>query len=64
MINAGVRDAVIDASNEWIARTRDGKASAQWEHTLLITESGYEILTPWERLHASLLLVSWLFRKL
>lgn len=45
MINAGVREAVIDPSNQWVARTRDGKASAQWEHTLLITDSGYEILT-------------------
>lgn len=47
MINAGVRDIVIDRSNQWTARTRDGKASAQWEHTLLITDNGCEILTPW-----------------
>lgn len=45
MINAGVREAVIDPSNQWVARTRDGRASAQWEHTVLITESGHEILT-------------------
>ncbi|HSX04406.1 MAG TPA: methionyl aminopeptidase [Rhabdochlamydiaceae bacterium] len=44
MINAGVRDAIFD-SNEWTARTADGKPSAQWEHTLLITETGHEILT-------------------
>lgn len=49
MINAGVRDAVIDASNSWVARTKDRRASAQWEHTLLITEDGCEILTPWVR---------------
>lgn len=49
MINAGVREAVIDPIDHWTARTRDGKASAQWEHTLLITDSGYEILTPWRR---------------
>lgn len=49
MINAGVRQAVIDPTNEWTARTADGRASAQWEHTLLITEGGYEILTPWKR---------------
>jgi methionyl aminopeptidase len=49
MINAGVREAVIDPHNKWTARTRDGKASAQWEHTLLITETGSEILTPWQR---------------
>ena len=44
MINAGVREAVID-SDKWTARTKDNKASAQWEHTILITESGHEILT-------------------
>lgn len=49
MINAGVREAVIDPIDRWTARTLDGKASAQWEHTLLITETGYEILTPWKR---------------
>lgn len=49
MINAGVREAVIDPIDQWTARTKDGKASAQWEHTLLITEEGYEILTPWKR---------------
>lgn len=49
MINAGVREAVIDPRDRWTARTRDGKPSAQWEHTVLITETGYEILTPWKR---------------
>lgn len=49
MINAGVREAVIDRHNKWTARTKDGRASAQWEHTLLITEEGHEILTPWVR---------------
>jgi methionyl aminopeptidase len=49
MINAGVREAVIDPNDRWTARTQDGKASAQWEHTLLITDNGYEILTPWKR---------------
>ncbi len=45
MINAGVREAIIDSSDNWTARTKDGKPSAQWEHTILITEEGYEILT-------------------
>lgn len=49
MINAGVAEGEIEASNQWVARTVDRKASAQWEHTLLITDSGYEILTPWTR---------------
>lgn len=45
MINAGVREAVIDPIDHWTARTKDGKASAQWEHTVLITDKGFEILT-------------------
>lgn len=49
MINAGVREAVIDSYDGWTATTRDGKPSAQWEHTVLITDTGYEILTPWVR---------------
>lgn len=47
MINAGARGAVIDTKDGWTARTVDGKPSAQWEHMVLITESGHEILTPW-----------------
>lgn len=45
MINAGVREGYIDPVDHWTARTIDGKPSAQWEHTLLITDSGHEILT-------------------
>ncbi len=45
MINAGVRSAIIDPSDGWTARTGDGRPSAQWEHTVLITENGYEVLT-------------------
>ena len=45
MINLGARDAVIDKKDGWTARTADGKPSAQWEHTVLITETGFEILT-------------------
>lgn len=49
MINAGVRDAVIDRQNQWTAYTKDRLPSAQWEHTILITESGHEVLTNWKR---------------
>lgn len=49
MINAGVSEAILDPKDQWTARTADGKPSAQWEHTLLITQDGYEILTPWEK---------------
>lgn len=49
MINAGVREGTIDPYDHWTARTKDGKPSAQWEHTVLITETGHEILTTWQR---------------
>lgn len=49
MINAGVREAIVDPFDHWTARTRDGKPSAQWEHTVLITETGHEVLTNWTR---------------
>ena len=45
MINAGKRLAVIDPIDHWTARTADGRPSAQWEHTILITPIGHEILT-------------------
>ncbi len=45
MVNAGVRGGYIDPKDQWTARTLDGKPSAQWEHTILITENGHEILT-------------------
>lgn len=45
MINAGGKDVVIDRYNGWTIYTKDGKDSAQVEHTVLITETGYEILT-------------------
>ncbi len=45
MINGGARRGYVDSKDHWTARTSDGKPSAQWEHTLLITENGYEILT-------------------
>ena len=44
MINIGDhRVKVLD--DEWTAITIDGSLSAQWEHTLLVTEDGVEILT-------------------
>jgi len=48
MINAGVRTAIIDPNDQWTARTADGKPSAQWEHTVLITKDSHEILTPFD----------------
>jgi methionyl aminopeptidase len=45
MINMGKPDLYIDAENNWTAVTEDGKASAQWENTILITEGEPEILS-------------------
>ncbi len=44
MINAGRREVKLLADN-WTVVTRDHSLSAQWEHTVLVTESGVEILT-------------------
>lgn len=41
----------------WTSTTADGQRSAQFEHTILITETGHEILTA--RKETSLLLSSW-----
>jgi methionyl aminopeptidase len=45
MINAGKARTKIDKNDGWTARTIDGKLSAQFEHTILITPSGCELLT-------------------
>lgn len=45
MINLGKRDVKLDAKDGWTVRTKDGKMSAQWEHTILVTADGYEVLT-------------------
>ena len=44
MINAGKRDVKI-LPDQWTAVTKDHKMSAQWEHTLLVTDDGVEVLT-------------------
>lgn len=45
MINLGKGGVIIDEQDKWTARTVDGKLSAQFEHTVLVTKKGYEILT-------------------
>ena len=45
MINAGVVEGKIDTVDHWTTRTIDKKPSAQWEHTILITQDKHEILT-------------------
>ena len=45
MINEGTADLWIDEMNGWTVHTADGRDSAQWEHTLLITEGEPEVLS-------------------
>jgi methionyl aminopeptidase len=47
MINLGGKDLVILKDN-WTAVTKDKSLSAQFEQTLLVTENGYESLTPYD----------------
>jgi methionyl aminopeptidase len=45
MINAGTHKTELSKVDGWTVRTADGKLSAQWEHTVLVTEDGVELLT-------------------
>ena len=45
MINLGKARAVVDKKDGWTARTADSKLSAQFEHTILVTKEGYDILS-------------------
>ncbi|MBT5547008.1 MAG: type I methionyl aminopeptidase [Desulfobacula sp.] len=47
MINLGKRDLHV-LEDRWTAVTNDGSLSAQFEQTLLVTENGWESLTPYE----------------
>jgi methionyl aminopeptidase len=44
MINAGKREVKL-MPDQWTVITKDRSLSAQWEHTLLVTEQGCEVLT-------------------
>jgi len=44
MINAGKRD-IKHMPDGWTVVTKDRSLSAQWEHTILVTESGFEVMT-------------------
>jgi methionyl aminopeptidase len=44
MINAG-RAAIRELADGWTIVTKDHSLSAQWEHTVLVTDTGYEVLT-------------------
>lgn len=45
MINAGSHEIFIDENDGWTTLTADGSLSAQWEHTVLVTENGIEIIS-------------------
>ena len=44
MINAGKRD-IKEMGDGWTIVTKDRSLSAQWEHTVLVTADGFEVLT-------------------
>lgn len=47
MINLGRRFLKV-LDDQWTAITRDGSLSAQFEQTIVVTDNGYEVLTPYE----------------
>ena len=44
MINAGKRHVKL-LPDQWTVITKDRSLSAQWEHTVLVTDNGHEVLT-------------------
>ena len=45
MLNAGKRHTKLSKKDGWTVETKDGRLSAQWEHTLVVTASGCDVLT-------------------
>ncbi|MBL4826747.1 MAG: type I methionyl aminopeptidase [Spongiibacteraceae bacterium] len=45
MLNAGKRHVKLNKKDGWTVTTKDSRLSAQWEHTLLVTSQGVEVLT-------------------
>ena len=45
MLNAGKRHVKLNKKDGWTVTTKDGRPSAQWEHTLVVTSDGCEVLT-------------------
>jgi methionyl aminopeptidase len=45
MINLGKAGTILDKNDNWTVYTVDGKKSAQWEHTIVVTKKGCEVLT-------------------
>ena len=48
MVNAGKPQTRL-LPDGWTVVTRDHSLSAQWEHTVTVTDDGFEILTPWPK---------------
>ena len=45
MLTLGKRYVYLE-DDDWTVKTQDGKPAAHYEHTVLVTKDGYEILTP------------------
>ena len=45
MINIGTHKTKLSKKDGWTVETVDGRLSAQWEHTILVTSDGAEVLT-------------------
>ena len=50
MINLGTAEPILDPQDGWTVRTADGSISAQFEHTVLVTDDGHDILTDWAKI--------------
>ena len=46
MVNAG-KAKVKELKDGWTVVTADKSLSAQWEHMVAVTDTGFELLTPW-----------------
>ena len=53
MINEGRPTTRVDKADGWTARTVDNRLSAQFEHTILVTPTGFEVLTDVENEYAN-----------
>ena len=45
MINVGTHETLLSSHDGWTVTTRDKSLSAQFEHTIGVTDDGYEIFT-------------------
>lgn len=48
MVNAG-KPQVKELNDGWTVITQDHSLSAQWEHMVAVTDTGFELLTPWPK---------------